>query len=350
MTLPDLLRQQAQGCRELGSPLYGRLLSRVADDVERGGVFAGIFAGHEDDRARSAVGLRLLGAVHRLVLEGRAPDLAAHYPSVGGVPGDGLWEVFRAAAVEHEADVRALLEIPPQTNEVGRAAALVGGLMRLHDQTGLPIRLLEIGSSGGLNLNADRFRYDLSPARCIGDRHSPVRLDRPWKGDESAWPTGEIPPIVERGGCDPDPVDTSTAEGQLTVTSYVWADQVTRFERLRAALDVAQRHPPGVDRATAGEWLRDRLRPEPIVVTVLWHSVVWQYLSDDERAAVNAVLASAGAAATASAPVAHLSLEPGGKLYVDKFAFVVTLRTWPHAPEPQVIATAAGHGPPVVWR
>jgi hypothetical protein len=67
------------------------------------------------------------------------------------------------------------------------------------------------------------------------------------------------------------------------------------------------------------------------------------------RERVSAVLASTGAAATASSPVAHLSLEPGGKLYVDKYAFAVTLQIWPYDAEPRVVAQAAGHGPPVVW-
>ena len=134
------------------------------------------------------------------------------------------------------------------------------------------------------------------------------------------------------------------------MTSYVWADQVARFERLRGALEVAQRMPVRVDRANAGEWLERELAPRPGVTTVVWHSVVWQYLDDAERARVSGVLASVGAAATGDAPVAHLSLEPGGKLYTDKYAFAVTLRIWPHAPEPRVVATAGGHGPPVVWR
>ena len=349
MSLPELLRLQAQGCRELGSPLYDELLLKVADDVEHGGPFTEVFAGHEDDRARSAVGLRLMGAVHRLVLDRRAPELALHYPSVGGTPGIGVWEAFRETAMAHLDEVRALLETPPQTNEVGRSAVLIGGLMLVAERTGLPIRLLEIGSSGGLNLRADHFRYDLSDERVLGPLDAPARLHHPWPGDESAWPAGEMPRIVERRGCDPDPVDPTTTEGRLTLTSYVWADQVARFERLRGALDIASQVPATVDRAMAGEWLDEHLTPQPGVATVVWHSVVWQYLDDAERDRVQAVLASAGAAATPDAPVAHLSLEPGGRLYVDKFAFVVTLRLWPHDSEPQVVATAAGHGPPVVW-
>ncbi|MDP9480944.1 MAG: DUF2332 domain-containing protein, partial [Actinomycetota bacterium] len=70
------LRRQAEACRALGSPLYAHLLERSAVDAEAGGPAWAVLAGHEDDPPDSALALRLMGAVHRLVLEGRAPALA----------------------------------------------------------------------------------------------------------------------------------------------------------------------------------------------------------------------------------------------------------------------------------
>ena len=43
--------------------------------------------------------------------------------------------------------VRAWLNRPPQTNEVGRAAALLGGLRHVTAEAALPVRLVEIGAS-----------------------------------------------------------------------------------------------------------------------------------------------------------------------------------------------------------
>ncbi|MBF4161895.1 DUF2332 family protein [Nocardioides sp. CBS4Y-1] len=77
------LRLQAIGCHELGSPMYADLLLRVADDVRAGGPAATVLAGHEDDPGPSALGLRLMGGVHALVLAREAGALAAHCPSVG---------------------------------------------------------------------------------------------------------------------------------------------------------------------------------------------------------------------------------------------------------------------------
>ena len=73
-----------------------------------------------------------MGGVHRLVILGRAPGLAWFYPSVGG-EGDpeDAWPAFRAVLDEHRDELRAGLDQPPQTNEVGRAAALIGGLLHV---------------------------------------------------------------------------------------------------------------------------------------------------------------------------------------------------------------------------
>ena len=50
----------------------------------RGGPAQRLLAGREQEPARAFLALRLLGAVHRLVLMGRLPELAALYPSAGG--------------------------------------------------------------------------------------------------------------------------------------------------------------------------------------------------------------------------------------------------------------------------
>lgn len=244
----DAFRRQAQACAELGSPMYAELLALCADDIEAGGVVAEVLAGHEEDPGPSALALRLLGSVHRLVLERRAGDLATCYPSVGGrwEPDTG-WAAFRRLLQDRPVDVREWLDRPPQTNEVGRAAALVGGLLHLRHR--LPVRLFEIGSSAGLNLLAERFAYGESAGRVFGDPTAAVHLADAWRGRPlEPWPDLEF---VERLGSDVMPVDVRTTEGRLTLTAYVWPDQRERLERLRGALAVAQETPVEVRRAAA---------------------------------------------------------------------------------------------------
>ena len=91
------LRQQAQWCHQLGSPLYGTLLEQAARDVEAGGPAWAALQGHETDPPGSVLALRFMSAVHRLVLQGRAPALAQHYPSAGGnAQGNDTWPAFRS--------------------------------------------------------------------------------------------------------------------------------------------------------------------------------------------------------------------------------------------------------------
>lgn len=77
-------REQARACASLGSPMYAQLVDRLADDIDAGGATAQVLEGHEDDPSPSALALRLVGTVHRLVPERRAAELATCYPSVGG--------------------------------------------------------------------------------------------------------------------------------------------------------------------------------------------------------------------------------------------------------------------------
>src|SRR3954453_10517972 len=197
MTHPQArrFREQALGCLHLGSPMYGELLVRLADDLDAGGPTATVLRGHEDDPGPSGLALRLVGAVHRLVLAGAAPAVAASAPTVGGAWASRGSDAVLAFLAARGEEVRPLLDQAPQTNEVGRAAALVGGLLRQTARWPLPVRLWEIGASGGLNLQADRFRVT-GPAGDWGDPGAPVVLDDAWTG--RPLPVDAALQVVER--------------------------------------------------------------------------------------------------------------------------------------------------------
>jgi hypothetical protein len=292
----------------------------------------GVLRGHEDDPGPSVVALRLMGAVHRLVLRGDAPGLAVHYPSAGGRPGDA-WPAFVDVLQAHRDELRRLVEHPVQTNEPGRCAALLGGFLEVARTTGRPLRLLEVGASAGLNLRFDRYRYELGDERW-GQPGSPVVLRSLMTGPRQ--PPLDAPlRVASRAGCDRLPVDPRAEEGRLTLTSYVWPDQLERLERLRAAWAAAAQVPAPVERAGAADWIEKRLaEPSPGTTTVVFHSIVMQYLPAEERERFER------AVTRASGSVGWLRMEEAGEMADVRLAL---------GGEDRLVARAGYHGTPIEW-
>ena len=203
-----------------------------------------------------------------------------------------------------DGDVR-----PVQTNEPGRLNALHPAFAAVHERTGLPLRLLELGASGGLLLR------------------------RP-----------DDVPVVGRRGCDANPLDPSNPEDRLLLLSFVWAGQLDRFRRLEAALDAAAADPATVDACDAGTWLTAQLNGRcPGVTTVVFHSIVWMYLPATTKQAIDLALARAARRADDEAPVAYVRFEPGDGVAETR----VTL--WPGGEE-HLLATSGFHGQDLRWR
>lgn len=338
------LRAQGRFCTSSGSPMYGQLFELVARDVEAGGIFATILSGHQDAPSRQAVPLRLLGGLHRLVLDGRAPALRRWYPSTGGVwDATPAWpEILRTAAA-HAHALRATLEQPPQTNEVGRSAALIGGLLRVNSEFQLPVRLFEIGSSAGLNLRADRYHYRYAGGQW-GPLGSPVAIDDAWHGELP--PSGPVQ-IAERHGYDIAPIDVTGSDGELTVLSYVWPDQAARLKRLRGAIAVARSVPARLEQRSAADAVAGLTLAEG-ALTVLWHSITWQYLSDGERASIRDAVNTLIERSDPRSPFAHLTLEPARDGPGGRIRFLVRSAGWPDG-RVHVLGECHPHGPPVHW-
>ena len=143
----------------------------------------------------------------------------------------------------------------------------------------LPLRVLEVGASAGLNLRFDRYAYSSGGLRW-GDDRSAVRFDDLYR-DGRTPPHGIALDVTERRGCDARPLDPRSEEDRLTLLSFVWPDQGSRFELLRRALNQARTMPVQVDRADAAEWAGRMLaNTEPGTATVLFHSIVMQYFDE----------------------------------------------------------------------
>lgn len=302
--LSDRFRQHAAVC---SSPLYAALMAAMADDWDAGGPTRAVCAGWEHAQPGSVVQLRLLAGLHRIVLRGDAPQLSAYYRNLGGtLTPETAWPVAREVVAGHVDELRAGLELAPQTNEVGRAAALAVGLADAVWRTdSRRVRLLEVGASAGLNLLVDRYAVRLDDGRALGDPGSALLLDGAHGPIEPARPE-----VVERRGCDLSPIDAGSPDGAMLLSSYVWPDHPHRFERLQAALAIARTDPPRIEAASAGEWLEATLAQDAAddVLTVVWQSITRMYWPADELARVQAAI---GAAAGRLPRLAHVAMEYG---------------------------------------
>jgi hypothetical protein len=285
--------------------MYEAVLRRMAEDVRVGGPCLAALEPHMP-RSKMLTPLLLLAAIHRMVLEGQLPEAARFYPSAGGQADENaLWPHLLNAVR------RAALPRCVQTNEVERSRALLPGFLEVVRQTGLPLRLLEIGASAGLNLRWDHFPFLDVPAT--------IR-------------------VAERRGCDLNPIDPTLDESRAAMLCFVWPDQVDRLQKLAEVIEIARRVSAPVDRCDAVDWLRIHLAdPRPGVATIVYHSVVMSYLTEEHREKLRHVIEDAGHRAAADAPLAWLSMEPGAD------EADVHLTMWPGGKR-RLIAQAGFHG------
>ena len=331
--------EQAGWCERLGSPFTARLCRVLAQALDEDSAIGARVLGWPGDPMRDALALRLCGGLHAAVRSGDAPALAPLYPPAPLPDEAALAKVLPLVLVEVAALLDPWLDSAPQTNEVGRSGPLMSGLLVLADRFGLPLRLFELGASAGLNLQLDRYGYDLGGTKA-GDAASPVRLEPKWKGPPP--PTAEVR-IAGRGGVDLNPVDPLAARERLL--AYVWPDQQRRLSQLQAALDIAAGASPPVEPGDAADWLEAELAiaPETGACRVVQHTVAFQYFPAEVQARIKARLRAAGERAREEAPLAWLRLE---KLAADEH-FSLRLRSWPG--EGRVLAWSHPHGAWMEW-
>jgi hypothetical protein len=331
-------RKQAMGCRVLQSIFTADLLETLADILDDRTRTGQRILAWQSSPLHDAMPLRITGGFHALARRGDHPALTALYRD-----GEGdLATVVADALKAHDAWLFGWLDSPPQTNEVGRSGALMAGLMVAADRLGLPIDLLELGSSAGLNLNLDRFRYRFGTLEA-GPHDATVTLAPQWTG---APPPDVTPHIASRAGVDIRPLDVLDDAVAERLIAYVWPDQTERMERIEASISLARAFPPPIVAGDAGDWTISRLAKPQAAGTsrIIMHSVFWQYLPQETQGIIQSAIEAAGAAATPKHPLGWLTFEP-----VESLQFMaLKLRLWPSGDD-LTLANCHPHGTHIEW-
>jgi hypothetical protein len=283
------------------------------------------------------VPLRLFAAVHYLVLSGAAPDALS-----------GRFEDFAAALAEHEHELQARIEMHGvQTNEVQRCTMLLPTFLAAAAATGLPLELIELGPSAGLNLLVDRYRYrytngSYGPADALLELTVEERLGRV----PAALLERELV-VRRRRGIDLAPVDATAADGYLLLRSFVWPGLDERVARLDAAVETLRRTPERPE-LIAGDYtavLPTLLADRPAdALTVVFETFSTIYLPE---AAARQLAEALEAAAADGRPLAWVSVRRWDLGTGKDAAFELELRVWPGAA--QVVARIDPHGNTLDW-
>ena len=282
--------------------------------------------------------LRLFGAVHHLVLVGAARDALS-----------GDLDDFAAALDAHEAEIRRRIrQDVVQTNEVRRCVALLPAFLTVSRETGLPVELLELGPSAGLNLLVDRYRY-VYAERKWGRSNALLELVADERGDPV--PAGLLATDLDvrrRRGIDLAPVDATTEEGYLLLRSFVWPGLEDRVRRLDAAVAALRAEPERPELLTGDyvERLPEMLTERPNdAVTIVFQTASTGYLPADAATRLRSSLDAAG---SDGRPLAWVSTrrhdEREGAV---EDAYELELRVWPGPP--RLAAHLDFHGNWLEW-
>lgn len=333
--------EQAMYCDMFGSPFTAQLIRSMSGDYERGGQIAALLKHWSTSPRADALALRLAGYFHHAVLVNRDAELAAHYPSnIANWSIDDIWPLARALLEREPNAAAAFIRSAPQTNETRRSIALLAAFLTFAENWKGDIDMLEIGASAGLNLNWDIYTYKTKS--WAWGVEGPVQIDTDW--------IGPPPPIADiavrnRAACDLNPLDISDEHERLQLKSYIWPDQPARLARFDGAVALARETGVHVERADAAEWLSRKLaRRADDAATIVYHSVFLQYPPRETRDAIVDAILSAGARATARAPLAWVRLEPEALTdnVRDSPRMVIDITTWPGG-QRQIIGFTDGH-------
>jgi hypothetical protein len=266
-----------------GSPIYAAICARLADDPAIGGLALAAQPGFRTP-------LILLAAVHDLLLGGLRHPLADYYPSLAGARArpidDGLYPAFADLVSRHRDEVeRRVATRTTQTNEARRTVVLVPPLGLVARQAALPLALLEVGPSAGLNLLPERYGFVIGGVP-VGQRSSPVQISCEVQGTLRPPLPDPMPTVAWRSGLDLNPLDIREPDTVAWLRALIWPEHTDRMAILDAAVAVARQDPPLLTRGDLVDDLPQLAAAAPrraaLVVTDTW---VLAYVTSEKRLA-----------------------------------------------------------------
>ncbi|KLI63389.1 hypothetical protein AAV99_11430 [Aurantiacibacter marinus] len=339
----EAIAWQADHAENAGAPATARIIRALLAVLESDTATGRRLANWQGLTMADAMPLRVTGGLHALYLAGEEPRLGEIY---SGLMSDQSLVDALVVETARKFDHRLLpwLDGPPQTNEAGRSAGIMAGLMWLSGRLGPKFALNEIGASAGINTMMGRFHFNLGGLEA-GPGNSQMHIAPAWRGPPP--PAGPVE-IVSARGCDLSPVDLTVSQQALRLKAFVWPDATERMVRMEAAIAMANETPPDLVQQDAAAFVADMLaqQQQPGITRVLFHTVMWQYMPDEACDAITAAMETAGALATGDKPLAWIKAETNRATFKQE----CRLRYWPGGDDEVLLAEIHPHGAWVDWK
>lgn len=223
--------------RDLSSPMYEELARGVSNDLSLLEIAA-------NTRSYQPTPNMLFAAVQYLLLKGIQHPLSAHYPIIAdGVQSNRpVFTDFRDFCIRHRKSIIDLISSRrTQTNVVRRCTCLLPAFSLVSEASRLPLALIDIGASAGLNLNFDHYYYEYQSNgdKVVnwGTESSRIHLKAEMKGGRSLPPLAQTIKVASRDGVDLDPVDLTNPDQLLWLRALIWPEHVERHQQLIDAAD-----------------------------------------------------------------------------------------------------------------
>jgi hypothetical protein len=218
------------------------------------------------------------------------------------IPTDGLWNSFRRlrnSLLAHEEELTSLLQRPAQVNDPLRCVGLYAGFLFAARRTSLPLALVEVGPSLGLNLCMDRFAYEYIGAGKAGNPDSECILhceleDLAALGRRSKAPSFQLPeippPVGARVGLELQPVSLDK-DSLAWMRAFHFPQNKARFDN---AVSVRRRTVVQIIEGDAADTIMAGLSLVPNgQVPLLFHTAVAYQMPETARERFSAKLAEA---------------------------------------------------------
>lgn len=217
------------------SKLYALLAENVSEDDEMLAVCSNATEGQPIPNL-------FFGAVHYLLLKGTEHELKQFYGTLVLFPKseEKCFPYFKDFCQKYRDDIVSIMKSKlVQTNEVRRCSYLYPSFCYVYEKARKPLALIEIGTSAGLQLLWDKYRYSYGTDETMyGDYHSDVHIKADVKSGSLPFLLANSPTVASRIGMDLHVNDLNDLEDRLWLKALIWPNHNER----RSLFESAAKH------------------------------------------------------------------------------------------------------------